>query len=379
MVGTLPPLRAISSYCEGVALALAEHTEVEFFSFSALYPKALYPGAIQVDDQSEPPRHPNLLIHRRLAWYNPLSWVSAGLRAKGDVLNLQWWSLPLAPILIVIALTAKARGVPVVVTVHNVTPHNGNRVLHRIASSILYALANAILLHSRRNEEVFHQVFPAFEDRTAVFPMGAADFKHDRVVDKRASRQHLGIAQHKRVLLLFGAVREYKGWDTALKAVDTLRNNEPNTLLIIAGQAWDSADAINNTVRTLKLEPNVRLDLAFVQETDIHHYLSAADVLLMPYKHFDAQSGVGTSALTYGLPVVVSDCGGLQDLVIDDESVVPRDNALRLAERLREILSNADLYATLCSHSEFLAQRFSWASISQKICAFFQTTIEPQR
>lgn len=360
-------------------MALAEHTEVEFFSFSALYPKALYPGSAQANtDESRQPHHPNLRIHRRLTWYNPLSWVSAGMQAKGEIINLQWWSVPLAPILIVIALIAYLRHIPVIVTVHNVTPHSGNRLIHKLASRMLYQLTTAVLLHSRHNEEVFKSIFPNVDAWTDVIPMGAADFQHHRPIDKPAARTRLQIAQHKKVLLLMGAIRKYKGWDVALQAMREIRNHDPNVILIIAGQAWDSTDRISAVVRDHRLEANVKLDLQFIPDSNIHYYLSAADILLMPYTHFDAQSGIGTSALSYNLPIIVSDCGGLQDLVIDDDSIVPRRDATMLAKRSIEILSNSELYETLCSHSAFLAQRYAWHSISKQICRIFQCSTQQQ-
>lgn len=372
VVGTLPPLRAISSYCEGMAMALADRTEVEFFNFSALYPKFLYPGAALADDSTaNEPKHPNLQIERRLAWFNPLSWIIAGYAARGDIINIQWWSVPLAPIMITVALIGRARGIPIVTTVHNVTPHGGNRVLHRWTSKILYRLSTSVLLHSRHNEEAFHKLFPEHATRTVVCPMGTANFKKGREIDKQASRRFLGIPEKKQVLLMFGALRPYKGWDVAINAMNAIKQAVPDALLIIAGKPWDSNEPLTSLVETQGLETHVRLDLDFVKDDEIHHYLSAADVLLMPYKHFDAQSGIGTSGLSYGLPVVVSNCGGLQDLVIDDQSIVPRSDPQRLADRLVEILTNPALMRMLKSHSEFLAQRYSWSSISKTLCDLF--------
>ena len=77
MLGTLPPLRGLSSYCLELALSMAALTEVEFISFKKLYPEVIYPGGGLKEDHSFPPTsHPRLKTRRRLTWYNPLTWLN---------------------------------------------------------------------------------------------------------------------------------------------------------------------------------------------------------------------------------------------------------------------------------------------------------------
>jgi hypothetical protein len=97
LLGTLPPLRGLSSYCREFALALADTRPVAFISFNKLYPASLYPGGGLKEDVSFPvTEHGNLTVRRCLCWYNPLTWLFEGLLTPGILLHAQWWSLPLA-------------------------------------------------------------------------------------------------------------------------------------------------------------------------------------------------------------------------------------------------------------------------------------------
>ena len=44
VIGTLPPLKAISPYCEALVSSLSRSAKVNFISFRKIYPEFLYPG-----------------------------------------------------------------------------------------------------------------------------------------------------------------------------------------------------------------------------------------------------------------------------------------------------------------------------------------------
>jgi glycosyltransferase involved in cell wall biosynthesis len=367
ILGTLPPLRAISSYCEGLVGGLLALTRVEFVSFAHLYPKALYPGAALEDEDSPAPTHPHLTIRRELSWFNPLSWVRAGLRLQSPVLIVQWWSLPLSPVFITVALVARLRGISVVTTLHNITPHSGRSFWYRVATRLLLGLSHRAIVHSLRNAEQLNDELRFPPPRTLVLPMGAADFRRGRPIDREASRARLDLPHDRPVLLMLGALREYKGLEVALAAMKTVAEREPRALLLVAGQPWGGESGYRDAITRLGLVEQVRLDLNFIAKDAIHDYLAAADMMLLPYTHFDAQSGIGVSALPYGLPLVVSDCGSLPELVSDPASVVEPGDAAGLAERVSAILASAELHRRLATESAALAGKHGWDSIARDL------------
>jgi len=127
MLGTLPPQKALSPYCLALVTALDPLVPVFFHSFSRLYPVRLHPSKETPEDTSFPKiTARNLKVFTWLTWYNPFSWIKAGMTMKTKIFHVQWWSLPTLPAVISMILFARLKKIPVVVTVHNVNSHESS-------------------------------------------------------------------------------------------------------------------------------------------------------------------------------------------------------------------------------------------------------------
>ena len=66
----------------------------------------------------------------------------------------------------------------------------------------------------------------------------------------------------------------------------------------------------------------------------------ASDLVVLPYMRFDSQSGVGATAIGFKKPLIVTETGGLPELVIDQKNAVPPGDAKALSERIVFCLKN---------------------------------------
>src|SRR3954469_25396819 len=112
LIGTLPPIKSISDYCLELTSALLESVDVQFINFKHIYAEALYKGGgtKETDPLFKRPTSPRLQVTDLLTWYNPLTWLYAGLTAKGDLVHFQWWTSYLFPVFMTVAVVCKARG-----------------------------------------------------------------------------------------------------------------------------------------------------------------------------------------------------------------------------------------------------------------------------
>ena len=147
MLGSLPPLRGISGFCQALAESVSRLAPVEFISFKAMYPRCLYPGGDTTDETAPLPAAPGLTVRRTLAWYNPFGWAFEGLRVRADVLHAQHWSLPLVPVYLTVLTLARLRGMRVVLTIHNTAPHAGSWA-YVPTLRLLGRLAHCCIVHS---------------------------------------------------------------------------------------------------------------------------------------------------------------------------------------------------------------------------------------
>ena len=242
ILGSMPPLRALSSYCLELSLAVSGLSEVEFISFRKIYPPFLYPGRDLKDDNTYPRiHHPNLKVRRRLTWYNPLIWIFEGLLINADLLHAQWWSPPLALIYFTVCLGFKLRGKPVIFTVHNILQHEKSHIYDRI-SKIFFKMGDHFIVHSEANMVQLIKDFNISPDKTSVIPHGPLDFHVSNSIDRHTVRSEMGFDPKDKVILLFGAVFT-PGTSNIIHA-----GNEDRETFIVPDDFSTIQDAINASV-----------------------------------------------------------------------------------------------------------------------------------
>jgi glycosyltransferase involved in cell wall biosynthesis len=375
MLGSWPPLRGLSSYCLEIASALARRVNVEFISFKKIYPAFLYPGGGLKDDDSFPsPGAKGLRIRRRLTWYNPLTWMAEAVFVKADLLHAQWWSLPLAAIYGCLCSIFKLRGRPVVFTVHNVLSHDGSRV-YQLVSNLLFKMSDHFIVHTDVNRRQLISRYGISGGDISVIPHGSLDFQVRQDVDRMAVRADLGIAAHKKVILLFGTIRPYKGVDTAIKAFGTVIDAIPDAVLLIAGKTWQSWKPYQLLIDRLGIGEAVETCLDYVQSGDVYKYFESADLVVLPYERFDSQSGVGSTAVSFRKPMIVTDVGGLPDLVPDRRWIVPPGSPDDLAHAIIACLANDNLLSKMAGDSESVATGLNWHDIADRTMAIYEKLI----
>src|SRR4029077_5238562 len=100
----------------------------------------------------------------------------------------------------------------------------------------------------------------------------------------------------------------------------------------------------------------------------IEYFFSAADVVVLPYIK-TSQSGILLSAFAAGRPVIVTDTGGLSEIVDDGRGgfVGPPKDSKALAEASIKILKSPDLLEQMGREAKMLAETaYSWHKVALK-------------
>ena len=374
MLGCLPPQRGISSYNLELSKALSEKIEVNFISFKKMYPSFLYPGGDLEEDNTFPNfENKNLKVRRNLTYYNPFTWIREGL-VKGDLLHVQWWSYPLAPVYLTIMVLFKLRRKKIIMTVHNVVPHEPNYLLN-LLHKIIYLLPNRFILHSDKNIKQMEMCFDINRNKLIKIPHGILGFFKDKEVSKLQARKKLGLNKKDKVILNFGAVREYKGVYTLLKAFSKVIEKNKNAKLIIAGKLWVDWKPYEEFIKKNRLEKGIKLFLDYIPTNQVKYYFYSADLVVLPYKEFPSQSGVGMLALPFSKPLLVSNVGGLPELVKDRRSILEPENNEKWAEEILFRLNNKNVLKKMSKESIELSHQFSWDAISKETIGVYNGQI----
>jgi glycosyltransferase involved in cell wall biosynthesis len=231
-------------------------------------------------------------------------------------------------------------------------------------SNGLFKLGDHFIVHTQRNNHLMKSLYGIPADKISTIPHGSLDFQVNDRADRRAIRDDLGFSADDNVILVFGAIRPYKGLATAIKAFAAIKNAVPTAKLLIAGKLWEDWSPYQKLIDRSGLTRDVKTHLHYVPAAAVHRYFGAADLALLPYRHFDSQSGVGSSAIAFRTPLVVSDVGGLPDLVPDRRCVVPPDNPDALAAAVVRLLNDFALRDEIAEKMKPLVDQFSWTRIA---------------
>jgi len=366
LIGTLPSIKGLSPYCQELLKSLSKNIEVEFIGFKKLYPDFLYPGGTRVKDNNyKTSEIKNAEIRNILTYYNPFSWIWGGLTAKGDIIHAQWWSHVLAPIYFMILSICKVRRKKIVITVHNVLPHESSK-LNRFLNGVILPFGDVFIVHTGRNKEALSKIYNISKERIHVIPMGVLFQNSIKKISKKEARKFLAIPPGKNVILHFGNIREYKGLDILLKALKFVVNELEDVILVIAGKPWIDWERYEKIINEEALENHVIKKLDFIPPSEIEHYFAASDIVVLPYKEFESQSAIGALALPFKKPLIVTNVGGLPDFVKDKRVIAKSNDMEDLARKIIQVLNDEKLLEKLEKDSEELVEKYNWDKIAEK-------------
>jgi glycosyltransferase involved in cell wall biosynthesis len=293
-------------------LSAAGH-ETVLQSWSAQYPKMLYPGQLTVD-QPEVELFPD--TERSLAWYRPDSWWRAGrrlARQRFDAVVLFIYTPIQVPAYLTLARAAKAGGCTVVALCNNVMPHERRRFDKPLMTAILRH-ADALLVHSSEQADLA-ATLTSRPVEIAALPPHLPHIERGRPTGEEPGPAAPGGEPESRRnrLLFFGIVRPYKGLDILLRA---LAEAKPQVGLTVAGEIWEGKEDLLSLISGLGLASRVTLSEGYVPTGEVPALFSAADALVLPYRSATASQNA-LIAFDFGVPVIATRAGAIAEAVED--------------------------------------------------------------
>jgi len=313
ILGTAYPYRGgLAAYNERLAREFRnEGHEVEIITFALQYPSFLFPGKTQY---SESPAPDDLTITRMMNSVNPLNWVNVGrkLRKRNpDLVIIKFWLPFMAPCLGTIARIIAGNGHTRIISIlDNIIPHE-KRIGDRLFASYFVGSVDGFIAMSR---SVLNDVEIFDRRKTKVFSPHPLYDNFGVPLSREEALEKLGISSEYRYILFFGIIRNYKGLDILLKAFSDARIDKSKVKLLVAGEYYNDGGQYAELEKALGLEDGVVWHTHFIPDELVGLYFSAADVVVQPYKSA-TQSGVTQIAYHFEKPMIVTDVGGLAEMV----------------------------------------------------------------
>ncbi|WP_223578733.1 glycosyltransferase [Sphingobacterium sp. GVS05A] len=316
ILGSAYPLRGggIASFNERLATHLQElGHEVDIYSFTLQYPNFLFPGKSQYSDEPAPA---GLNIQTKVNSINPLNWFKVGgelRRAKYDLLIVRFWMPFFGPCLGTIQRQVrKNKHTKIVCIADNIIPHEqrfGDKLLIRYFLKSVDACVTM-------SKSVLADLKMLSPQMPAVYTPHPLYDNYGLHLSKLDARKLLNIDQQDRVILFFGFIRQYKGLDVLLEALADARVRDLNIKLLLAGEFYGDPAPYLALIKKHHLEKSIYMHTDFIPNQEVGRYFSAADCVVLPYRSA-TQSGITQVAYHFDLPMIVSNVGGLPELVQD--------------------------------------------------------------
>lgn len=372
LLGTAYPYRGgLATFNERLARQFAEEGhEVEVWTFTLQYPSFLFPGKTQYSTEEAPA---GLTIRRGLNSCNPFNWIRVGRqirKAAPDILICCYWMAFFAPAYGLISRIVRRNGkTKAIALVHNMMPHEPSILDKLFAPYFVKSQDGFVALSDSVKEDIekIESSLPCGEGRggvssVLVSPHPIYDHYGERM-NKAEACKALGLPENKQYMLFFGLVRAYKGLDLLLDAFGQIKDQLPELQLIIAGEFYEHEDKYRAQIEANGLTDRVILRNEFIPDADLRKYFGAADLIVQPYKSA-TQSGVTQVAFHFEKPMLVTNVGGLGEIVHDHKmgyACAPGTDAI--AEDLLDYFNNN----RQASYIEYLKKektKYAWSNMT---------------
>ncbi len=367
IVGPAHPLRGgIATFNEQLAKSLqqAGH-QVEILSFCLQYPDFLFPGTSQFTDEPAPSE---LKISPKLNSINLWNWVSIGneyAKKPLDLVILRFWLPFMAPCLGTFSRVMRWRQkhtTKFLAITDNIIPHEkrfGDKLLTRYFLSScdgFIAMAKSVL----NDIALFEPNKPKIYTPHPIYD------HYGTLISKEEAIKNLGLNPHFQYVLFFGLIRAYKGLDLLLEAFGDKELKKRKVKLLIAGEPYENMEKYEQIISKHQLENQIIKHTHFIPTEQVANYFCAADLIAQPYKTA-TQSGVSQIAYHFEKPMLVTDVGGLAEIVPHQKvGYVVKPNSTEIAEALLDFFDNQrDTF--FIEHIKAEKKRFSWETFIEKI------------
>jgi glycosyltransferase involved in cell wall biosynthesis len=343
----------ISYHTNRLANELAADHEVSVILMRQLLPTRLYPGRDRVGSDIVDFRYPpGVDVLNGVDWY----WVPSMARAlaflrrqQPDVIILQWWTGTVIHSYLALAAAAKLMGAKVVVEFHETLDTGELRVplvgaYVRTLAPALFRLADGAVVHSEYDRAEIGRRYPIEHYPVVVaIPPGLAD----AATDSKARSSSIPYGRYDRSaaapptthppddsspcrLLYFGVIRPFNGLEDLVAAFNALSPAEAeHYTLTVVGETWESWTLPNELIAASPYRERINFVNRYVSDADASGYFERADVVVLPYRRSSA-SGPLNLAMSHGLPVLVTEVGGLAEAAAEYEgkvAIAPSDPA----------------------------------------------------
>ncbi|MCO5268804.1 MAG: glycosyltransferase [Brumimicrobium sp.] len=364
IIGPAYPFRGgLASFNERMAVELQnEGHQVVIYTFTVQYPAFLFPGKTQY---SEDPAPTDLKIIRKVNTVNPFNWIKIGReirKQQPDLVLTRYWLPFMGPSLgTILRCIKRNKKTKIITLLDNIIPHEkriGDKLLTRYFVKPIDAFVS--MASSVQNDlKQFDTVKPRVLTPHPIFD------NFGLPVSRAEAAEFLKVDSEAKYMMFFGLIRDYKGLDLLLKAFAQSKA-KGSVRLIIAGEYYSNQEQYEKLIDELNLREFIFQYSYFIKNSEVKYFFSLANLVVQPYK--DAtQSGVTQIAYQFDAPMVVTNVGGLPEMIPDGKIGFVVEPEIDAITQAIDTYFNDDLEQKFRVNFEEEKKKYSWAHLNRSL------------
>jgi glycosyltransferase involved in cell wall biosynthesis len=288
-------------------------------------------------------------------------------RVRPEIIHFQWFPLPALDRLVVQRFRRIA---PVVLTVHDTDPFNGDPAagLQRLGFAAALAACDRLIVHTRQGEARL-LAMGLDARKIAVLPHGPLG---PVVVKRRPADAALSF-------VLFGKIKPYKGADLLIEAFAALAPSlRAQARLRIVGQAYMDLAPLRELAKARNSDGQISIEDRFLADADIGAAFDDGSVAVFPYREIEA-SGVLSLAIAHGRPVIASRLGLFAEILEDGVHgrLVPAGDVAALSAAMAQMIADRAFMAGCARKVEDLAGVLpDWTEIGAMTAQLYSACVQ---
>lgn len=176
--------------------------------------------------------------------------------------------------------------------------------------------------------------------------------------------------ESKKVILYAGRLSPNKGIENTIKALVYL----DNVVFLVLGNKRGYYEYLTKLAKELKVSDKIRF-MGYVEHSNIKEYYSIGDVVVLVGKFYEPLSRMLLEACSYGVPCVVSNSGGNNEIIDDGKNgiVVKTFETEEVVSAIKRILNNPKMAKKMSEHGIIKAEKeFSIEVIGKKLTEVYK-------
>ena len=272
-------------------------------------------------------------------------------------------------VFIAVLISAKLKGSKIVWTVHNVVPHDAfHPKLSKHFMGWFISQCDGLIFMSEEGRQAFFNLYGSDQNlKYQIIPHGHYRNSYPASIDRNEARKLLNLKFDKKIILSLGMIKPYKNIDGLIKTFNIGEFN--NYELVVAGKP-ETPELSDELKRLSQNAENVSLFLKFIPDDEVNIYLSAADILILPYNAI-LNSGALLLALSFNKPVIAPHMGAIIALQkeLGQEWIYSFKGELNSNSLLEALTFFESTYRSdICP-----LDNYNWDRLAQSTLAFYTT------